>query len=259
MRVLSPRSKTSRVNTKRLQMKKIPWWKELTANFRNDAISKPMELLLTISTIVLAVFTVALWWATNGLLNSDREKSVQQAKDTQESLEFTRKMVDAVLVQANAMNDGNSIARRSMREANLPSLTIRIYNSNQFEINNPYQIVPTISNNGNSVAYDVKGLFQLRTSMPRTIDEMKQERVSGGSQGILGKGEAVTYPSTIDAKFINGEFIADIENGKIVITMTGRVDYRDVFKKHHAIMFCSYYDRILKNFTYCAIGNYIIE
>lgn len=84
------------------QPEENPPKKSFWAALKDDSVNNPLETILTIATVLLAIFTYALWVSTNGLLQSDIDKSNKAVDDMKESLRLTKQSADAATSAANA-------------------------------------------------------------------------------------------------------------------------------------------------------------
>lgn len=256
------------------------WLKRWCKRLSEKALENPLEAILTIATVLLAVFTFYLWDATKGLLKSDIEKSVQAASDLKESLMLTRQAADAATrgalatqglaaaavsqvqaaySQASAVMKSNEIAVNAMIKANQPFITLNHTEVSPaiFEVDKPWKVIPIIHNSGNSGANDVYTNFRVRwVSSGHQGDDILDFKK--GSQMLVPKDSDLSVPMIFPASNLTKDNIASFEKGQIVIELLGRIDYSDSFDRHHVISICQYIDPdpSLRTFTNCGKGNY---
>jgi hypothetical protein len=126
--------------------KRIEWWGVIS-----------WDGILTIATIVLAIYTYRLWVETHKLAVEAEKTSVQQAEDTQRSLTLTEKAANAAIesaaaakMLASAAKDTAETAKRSFFVAQRPFVFVSIFEAHV--IGNELRILPKFENGGSTQA-----------------------------------------------------------------------------------------------------------
>jgi hypothetical protein len=179
-------------------------------------------------TVVLALSTIGLWWATYELRSAG-----------QEQVDIARIAADAAVKSADIARDTLHITQRAYIIA-LPEGVI------DFAVGKRPKGGISLRNTGNTPAYDVLGRTGICLgSMPLPADFQYDITLSDGagdsSFQILRREQQYTQWAELREP-INEEHLAMFQNGQLHVYVWGSVTYKDAFGFPHYTHFCSFYD-----------------
>jgi hypothetical protein len=190
------------------------------------------DYTLAVFTVLLAIFTVALWYVTWRTLVHAQESAAQQAKDMKVSLDQSATLAQANLDQARASNDAVSQSERHARQE------LRAYvgvTGVRWETHwTTFRVVVTFKNHGKTPAYRLRISAAAEFAKEKTVFEEGQFI---GAEVTIQPGEeqpmGVVVLNLPDHKASWGSFV----NFKAGLFVWGEARYLDTFNEERITYF----------------------
>jgi hypothetical protein len=113
------------------------------------------EKAITIATIVLAFFTIALWVANVRLIGATKRASAQQALDTQRAIGETKRSADAIQSMADATKSNAANMQSMFAKQMRAYVTVDVGRAIYQDATLRFEAIPIITNNGLTPATNV--------------------------------------------------------------------------------------------------------
>jgi hypothetical protein len=198
------------------------------------------ERAMTIATVVLALFTAALWLANIHLIRETKRVSARQAADTQQAIGEAKRSADAMqrvaqATESNAVLLGGMLAKqmRAYVAVNIGRGTAQrgdLYFGSQPEITN-VGLTPA-----KKVSYRVQAAI-LATGLPKDY-VFPEPQQTFTNDATLNPRQAFTIGAAIMDRFDPAEVVEISKGEHKRLYVWGTITYDDVFEGHWETKFC---------------------
>lgn len=253
------------------------WYRELTTKGKIEFWN---TIIVAFSTLVMATFTIALWWTSSEQLGQIMEQT-QAMKDQLAEMksgsedtkiiaqsakiqaEGTNKLAETAIAQVNELRASVRTAQKAYsftREALMldQRAWVGIQNVRMltFEVGKPIVAIVVFINTGKTPAIEAKA-FTLLLSGGRLTDigsfdfeqESKNIKISQSVTHVQ-PGNVIEVPVTSSTSMEEAEFVS-IKSGRTVLYVFGKLTYSDVFDRKHTSWVCAHYVPSNNSFPNC--------
>jgi hypothetical protein len=209
------------------------------------------EIAITIATIVLAFFTVALWVANARLIGATKKAAAKQAEDTQLAIREQTRAADAMQEVAEATKNNAAVVQKIMQTQMRAYVSVRIGTATYQDARNNFASTPVITNTGLSPAKKVTTWIKaavLDTSLPPDYKFPGPDHLEmSENDATLSPRQDFTISGIVKDRFDEEEVKAIMMGIPKRLFVWGGVTYEDVFGHSWETLFCH-------NFNFYKVG-----
>jgi hypothetical protein len=201
------------------------------------------ERWMTIATIVLAVFTVALWLANVWLVLESRRVSARQGQDTRDAIREATRSANAMQDVANATKNNALLMQNMWRQQMRAYLAVDLGSAIYQDEHHVFEAMPVLTNFGLTPARKV--CFRLMVDIldgsqagfvPPPVGELKV------NDATMAPRQVRTIRQMLDRRVPDEEVEPIMTGATRRLFGWGRVTYEDIFGDTHETRFCVSYN-----------------
>ncbi len=204
-----------------------------------DRLIARSTVALALVTLVLAIFTAALWWATYRLGRDGRAVSERQAAETIRSLEIAASTTRTLQEVADATRNNTALLQPMLQKQMRAYVAVDLGQATYQDENLRFSANAVLTNTGLTPARDVS------FSITAAILDLQQANTMEFPQGEARENDATLHPRqafTVNAvvpdRYADADAAAIMRGEPRRLFVWGSVTYSDIYDEAHETQFC---------------------